>query len=141
MRNKLSPLFIILLLSLFLAPLFGCGTTPEETEAEALLNSYFKYLKKENYFSMHSLYAKSAFGVVSSSKALRGMKKTMKSFGPLETYEYDRGSTYIKDDSKTNYTLKLSYEVRYKNMRTREGFLVTRKRGQWLIMSHTIERL
>ena len=136
------PLLIVLLLGLFLAASSGCGPTAEEVEAEAFLNRYFKYLKKQDFNEIHSMYDSSAFGVVSSTKALRGIKKTMKSFGPLQVYEFDKESTYTKNDTGGIFSYKLSYDVVYKNMETREGFIVTkRKKGRWRIMSHTIDRL
>ena len=143
MLKKLPPHFlIVLLLGLFLATSIGCGPSTQYVEAEAFLNRYFKYLKKQDFYEVHSMYARSAFGVVSSTKALRGIKKTMKSFGPVQNYKFDRGSTYTKNDKDGSLSLKLSYEVVYKNMTTREGFIVKKlNNGRWQIMSHTIERL
>ncbi|MEE9542579.1 MAG: hypothetical protein V3V95_02205 [Thermodesulfobacteriota bacterium] len=143
MLKKLSPsILIVLLLGLLLGASIGCSSNPEELDAERFLNNYFKYLKNQDFNTIHSMYAKSAFGVVSSTKALRGMKKTMRSFGPLQSYEFDRGSTYVKNDQGAILSLKLSYDVIYKNMRTREGFIVTKKnQGPWRITTHTIERL
>jgi hypothetical protein len=142
MRKKPSPFLFILLLALFIGSLTGCGAiTQEEAEAEAFVNRYFKYLKNQDFHAVKAMYSDSAFGVVSSSKALRGIKKTMKGFGPVQKYEYDKESTYVKDSNKSRYSLKLSYEVVYRNMKTREGFTITRKKGKWLIMSHTITRL
>ena len=88
------------------------------------------------------MYDRSAFGVVSSAKALRGIKKTMKSFGPLQSYDFDAESFYVKDNKDGMLSLKLSYNVVYKNMKTREGFIVRKlNKGRWKILSHTIERL
>lgn len=141
MFKKLSLLFFILGFSLFFS--VGCGFETEKLEAEDFVDSYFDSIDNKEYDTLLSFYSDKAFGVISSDKALWGMKKALRSFGSLESYELKQKSFLIRKDQYGIFTAKLNYKVVYKKMKTKEHFAISKGRDNdtWIITSHTIDRI
>ena len=143
MAKRLSSLsFLLLIFSFSFVLSTGCGFNAERREAEAFIDSYFDTIDSKKFNSLLSLYSDRAFGVVTSEKALRAMEKTLIAFGPLQSYEFNPESIIIKENTYGEISVKLSYNARYKEMKTKENFTISKDSGEsrWLIIKHLITR-
>lgn len=143
MFKRLSSISVLLLLFSF--PLYfstGCGYKKEQAEVVAFIESYFDTIGYQEFNSLLSFYSDKAFGVVSPSKALRGIKKAQHSFGRLKSFKLDESSVIVLENEFGVITAKLTYNVVYYNVKTKENFSVVKGKGRrgWLIYSHLINR-